>query len=403
MFPAYWRILTLVLAVIGMMFAAAPYAAVAAGAATQPESVGQEGPQGAAGPERSRISRANVLVGAIRWDAWQDDGRVNAEVERTLGPAKWHYRVPFFGKIVGENQVSIRGNSQEVMDREIGYAKEAGLDYWAFVSYAADSGMSNGLKRYLASERKKDIKFCLIGGGNILSATHRQKMVRQMVGCFADESYVKVLGGRPLVCIFTAEKAVGEGKTFATWSEARKGLEDLRKESIAKGTGNPYVVIQGWNVKNDKQKMEWLGADAIGAYGVGSPKEVDRPYSALREAVKAKWQLQKESGAPMVPIVSTGWDRRPRAEAGGVFWEEGPGNANSYAPPRAEELAEHVREAIEWTAANPAAAAAKAMLIYAWNENDEGGWLVPTIRGDGTVDESRVEALRSVLRKQAPK
>lgn len=34
------------------------------------------------------------------------------------------------------------------------------------------------------------------------------------------------------------------------------------------------------------------------------------------------------------------------------------------------------------------------MLIYAWNENDEGGWLVPT----APCDQTRLEALHKLLR-----
>jgi hypothetical protein len=38
------------------------------------------------------------------------------------------------------------------------------------------------------------------------------------------------------------------------------------------------------------------------------------------------------------------------------------------------------------------------VLIYAWNEFDEGGWLCPTLSADGAPDTSRIEALGSVLR-----
>ena len=47
---------------------------------------------------------------------------------------------------------------------------------------------------------------------------------------------------------------------------------------------------------------------------------------------------------------------------------------------------------------NPDAAAAQAALIYAWNETDEGGWLVPTRRPDGSPDTGRIAALGAVLR-----
>lgn len=41
---------------------------------------------------------------------------------------------------------------------------------------------------------------------------------------------------------------------------------------------------------------------------------------------------------------------------------------------------------------------ANAIIIYAWNEHDEGGWLQPTLGADGKPDEARVKALGKVLR-----
>ena len=63
-------------------------------------------------------------IGAIRWDAWYDpaDGKVAQAVERSLGPAEFHYRMPFFGRETGPNSVRINGDSQAIMDQEIAAA-----------------------------------------------------------------------------------------------------------------------------------------------------------------------------------------------------------------------------------------------------------------------------------------
>ena len=63
-----------------------------------------------------------------------------------------------------------------------------------------------------------------------------------------------------------------------------------------------------------------------------------------------------------------------------------------------EELAAHLREAIAWTQANRDINPANVILIYAWNEHDEGGWLQPTLGADGKPDHSRLDALKKVLR-----
>ncbi|MCC6821343.1 MAG: hypothetical protein IT579_11485, partial [Verrucomicrobia subdivision 3 bacterium] len=106
-------------------------------------------------------SHAKPLVGAIRWDAWQENGDIQATVERTLGTHHWHYRLPFFARVTGSNSVAMNGNTQAIMDQEINYAANAGIDYWAFVTYPDAIGMSHGLHLYLSSPIKHRINFCL--------------------------------------------------------------------------------------------------------------------------------------------------------------------------------------------------------------------------------------------------
>lgn len=54
-----------------------------------------------ADPDSSR-----PLVGAIRWDGWHGDASsVGLMLEKTLAPEHWHYRLPFFGRVIGENEV----------------------------------------------------------------------------------------------------------------------------------------------------------------------------------------------------------------------------------------------------------------------------------------------------------
>ncbi|MHB8969740.1 MAG: hypothetical protein ACYC4N_04720, partial [Pirellulaceae bacterium] len=75
------------------------------------------------------------IVGAIRWDAWYGQGTPVSEVEKTLGPKKYHFRLPFFAQVISPSEVSINGDQLAVMELEISYAADAGLDYWAFVDY----------------------------------------------------------------------------------------------------------------------------------------------------------------------------------------------------------------------------------------------------------------------------
>ncbi len=103
-------------------------------------------------------NRPRAIVGAIRWDAWHGDAEGPASpglaVERALGPKHWHYRLPFYAKVVGENKVEARANTQAIMDQEITYASNTQLDYWAFLTYDPTSSMNIGLRLYLSSPLK---------------------------------------------------------------------------------------------------------------------------------------------------------------------------------------------------------------------------------------------------------
>jgi hypothetical protein len=87
--------------------------------------------------------KEKTLVGVIRWDGWVGNSglwKIGPIVERTLGPERFHYRAPFFSVVKGRDSISIVGTSQEIMDREIAYAKYAGIDYWAYCYYPDGCG-----------------------------------------------------------------------------------------------------------------------------------------------------------------------------------------------------------------------------------------------------------------------
>ena len=138
--------------------------------------------------------------------------------------------------------------------------------------------------------------------------------------------------------------------------------------------------------------MQFLRADAISAYA-SSAGEKQAPYSALAAHTEAWWDIMAETGAPVIPLISSGWDRRPRVE-NPVPWEGQRGSIEEYYErPTPQELAAHLRNGLRWVEDNPEVALARTALIYAWNENDEGGWIVPTL-SEGTA---HLDAIGHVL------
>ena len=142
------------------------------------------------------------LVGAIRWDAWHtpwsrvktgsSDGPV-ADMVRSLGPGRYHWRLPFSAAVVSEDEVRIDGYTQEIIDREIAFAKAGGLDYFAFLLYEADSPMSQGLSLYLSSAHKQDMPFCAIAGPNTFgNAAQFPQRMQRIIDLMGEPSYLKL-------------------------------------------------------------------------------------------------------------------------------------------------------------------------------------------------------------------
>lgn len=338
---------------------------------------------------------SSTAVGAIRWDAWHSDkSPVGRAVERSLGPLHWHYRLPFFAEVISDTRVTIQGATQEVMDREIAYASAAGLDYWAFVTYAPESAMSLGLELYLSSQHRSDLGFCLLLQGGHIGAGGAKAwpaQVARYVEYFAEPTYQAVAGGRPLVYLFVANQMIGEGR-FASWSAAAEAFDGLREATVAQGLPTPYLVVQDWSAVNAKLYANLLHFDAVSAYASNGGGR-GAPYSELAEHTERWWDEFAGTSAKVIPLVSAGWDRRPRVE-NPVPWEGQRGSIEEfYETPTPHELASHLGHAVKWVAEHPDVAEAGAVLIYAWNENDEGGWIVPTL-SEGTA---RLDAIEAVL------
>lgn len=343
-------------------------------------------------------------VGAIRWDGWYGDGRVVKAMEASLGQPKYHFRLPWFARVVSADKVSINGDSQAIVEQEIAYGALAGLNYWAFVDYWDEaSAMHIGLKRYLAAPDKKGIRYCFVEEGARLDKMVPQGW-RRLVEHFRHPDYQTVLDGRPLLFVFEKPKQLGK----ADWDE-------LKRQTQSAGLKPPYLVLMGWNPASDAKDMAALGFDAISAYARGGSYSMTHPSYAEQCALirRDRWEKSRALRLPSITFASAGWDTRPRNERPPpwVTWVRATPDSTPAAQQKPlldsvtatpVELAAHIREAVEWTKANRDLNPANSIIIYGWNEHDEGGWLQPTLGADGRPDEARVRALGQVLRPSLP-
>ncbi|MDO5582304.1 MAG: hypothetical protein Q4G69_14355 [Planctomycetia bacterium] len=360
------------------------------------------------------------LVGAIRWDAWYGNiadrdlpspanrpgippekvpgPNPGAETLRSLSPDQFAWRRPFFAKHDPKgNLIELNGNRQEIMDQEIDYAARAGLDFWAFTVYPEDCPLSFCLKKYLSSAKRNKIDFCffLVLGSAYGRFVDDPAMQEYVLKYITEPGYLKVQGNRPVIYVGFFDEQIKKQMIDGFW---KKYCDRIK----AKGLGEPYVVIcNSRKPKAANELREKLGADALGAYTFANSLLEGAPYSALCELSENFVKDCIDQGIDVSAPCSAGWDRRPRS-LNPVSWgkshKKGEFIEQYYQSGTPDEIAAHIGRNVEMLRRHPNKSGVNLALIYAWNECDEGGWLIPTLdppHGQGT---QRIDALRKILR-----
>jgi len=356
-------------------------------------------PEPAHAADAPDVNRTPPIVGAIRWDGWYGQGPVVQQTQRTLGPQKYHFRLPWFARVLSAGQVQINGDTPEIIAQELAYAAQAGLNYWAFVDYWSDVELTRALRRYQAATDKRGVRYCFVEEGGRLDSIGAGGWAR-LVDNFKDPNYQTVLAGRPLLFVFGKPRHLGK----AQW-------EGLGAAAVAAGLKRPYLVLMGWQPEQDAKDMETLGFDAVSAYAGGGSYSMKPPsYGEQCAAIqRQRWDKCRALRIPCVTLASAGWDTRPRNERPPPWIKWVTPTPDSTPPEQQQplidavtatpdELAAHLRAAVEWTQHNRDINPSNAIIIYAWNENDEGGWLIPTRDAAGRPNEERIQALHNVLR-----
>lgn len=324
-------------------------------------------------------------VGAIRWDAWIGDigkGLGNAtavglQVERSLGPNRYHYRAPFYSEEISKDSVQCRGATQAIMDKEIAYAKDAGLDYWAFCWYPSHSGLDTARQLYLSSKHRNDIKWCIILGTNPFDFN---KDAAWLIQRFKEKNYKKVLNDRPLVYVFPS--------TVTTSGQ----ISSLKSQCKAEGLAEPYITILEFSAKKAVEMADTLHADAMSAYISWTGKNGEPYYPVIPRADSIGWESYKATGRKVIPWVTTGHNTKPRID-NPVSWTKVPTD-DWVSDGTPQQITANLDNALHWVNKNRSTVEANAVLVYAWNEFDEGGWLCPTL-GNNTI---RLTAIKKILK-----
>ena len=166
-------------------------------------------------------------------------------------------------------------------------------------------------------------------------------------------------------------------------ANVRQGLDYLSGLLAGDRLGRPYVVILDGEAGADI--VPQIGADAISNYIAGHKLETKGPYTDLDMQAQEYWSSLAGHGVPIVPIAQVGWDTRARQEIPGPWGPNGTFPApvseptQYYALPTPSELASHIKAAVHFIDTRPSVCPSRVLLIYSWDECDEGGGLIPTL------------------------
>lgn len=315
-------------------------------------------------------NKKKTFVGAIRWDAWVSDNHpVGLEVEKTLSNSKYLSRRPFYTEI-DDNKFKIQCTTEEIIKKEIEYASNYGIDYFAFCWYPHNSGLDIARKLYL-NIKQNDVKWCLILGTNPFKFNDADWLVNE----FSKENYLKI-NGRPVIYLFNI-------------NEELLDIVNYIREKCFKV--KPYFVGLVWNYEQAKLANNQFSLDAISQYC--TPGQNNLAYEHLSKIEREKWSEYLRINK-VVPWVTTGWDKRPRFD-NPVSWEDCKDFDIEYIKyPTKDELRYQMEKSLDFANTNES----ELILIYAWNEFDEGGFICPTLE-DGKINISKLETIKESIDK----
>lgn len=340
--------------------------------------------------ERNNMSNKEITVGAVNWDcSLPDETFFGFYSAKSLSPEKFRSSTPYYAIVEGSNKICYHYRSLEEYEREMQYAIDAGIDYFAYCWYGENPkhreykwqenlyALTYARKMHIKSSLKNRIKLCAIIGVGAkeeeLSAEDMIKLAEEM-----KQDYYQKIDGRPLVYVFDGYK-----------QETSKILSEVCDK---RGTPKPYFVFMCSETSEIKVKKNGVESAVCEYAFPQSAKNYDEFISHLIDDLKTRYKL----GINVIPQFSLGWNPSPRIE-NSVPWcnyED-----KTYLPQiTKEELLQGAEKFTEYLVENKEHNTTNQILIFAWNEFEEGGYICPTYDDNGkNINTDRVRALAHIV------
>ena len=340
------------------------------------------------------VTVKKAVVGVYYFDGWAGrNNYANSPNELWAANAPTHLTRRFVEEFSHREPVwGWRDDTQAIMERQIELAAENGVDFFLFCwywhdnrGYLNENAIKNDSKHasmelYLNAQNKQKIQYCLLvanhEGAEIIGNDNWADAVKHWTPYFRDPQYVTV-DGKPLVVIFgTGDNAINNEQ-----------IEMMQQRAIKEGFKNG-LSIAGCGANATVRRKNFTHSthyNIIPGYAAGSE---EHPFSELVKATEDQWNGTEQQ--PYIPLLTAGWDKRP--------WE-GPNGLNQaegwyYTGDTPDAFKNFLQDAFRWMDNNPAKTTKERLvLIYAWNELGEGGYLVP-VKGDPQAEKlQKIKAL----------
>src|SRR5690625_1729526 len=163
----------------------------------------------------------DIQIGAYFFDGWSGKNRHADDPDQPWAKnAPTHLTKRFVEEFQGREPLwGWRGDSQEIVEKQIDLAADNGIDFFLFCWYWRDNkgsintqaieneSLHTQMHMYLKAKNKERLKFALLvanhGGSEIVGADNWEAAARYWMKYFKDEQHVTV-DGKPLVVIFNS-------------------------------------------------------------------------------------------------------------------------------------------------------------------------------------------------------
>ncbi len=334
-----------------------------------------------------------MKLGAYYWDGWF--AKLSHWTDRLLND--FSEREPVWGWL---------GATVENMELQIDYAADAGLSFFAFDWYYPQNGeinpMNYAVDRFLEAKNSDRMEFCLLvanhDGGFIFRENWEDACERFMP--YLTHPNAMKHEGKPIIIFFLTWEFQA---CLGGFEEAKKCHDYLNQKLIDAGYPGVFVLgcvspprTEDQGVSEDaevyKKELDVFGLgwiDGITGYNfhrgglkpesemTASDADYIYPFTSLARDHEVTAELYcRHVSLPYMPLVIGGWDCRP--------WEQIDGGARScYSPDKTPtSVYRHVVNMGKIMKKYPDKMVSDYAIVYAWNENGEGGFIEPT-KGDG--------------------